>query len=204
MLVAAVAVRVKPDVSQSPAVGVLRVSDSRYFQPYEPVSQHALRVVSGHLAEATNWLVGGDGLRGVHADEPHRGAAALGLYRDGVAVDHFGYSAVDLVVSAEAVDQAVEAYPGDRVKEQGEHEGEDYKNSFGVAPRYDAVLVAAREDGDEARGPEELDASEGHHVGEEVGAVAHEDGDHRGGASGDPPQRQAQEGSDEHQGEETV
>src|SRR5215216_6882557 len=120
MLVATVAVNVKPDVGQGPAVGVLGVSDARYLQPYEPVSQHALRVVTRLLAEAANRLVRGHRLRGIHAYEPHRGSPAPYLYRDGVAVCDLRYPAVELIGASEAVDKPVEAYPGDRVEEQGE------------------------------------------------------------------------------------
>jgi hypothetical protein len=117
MLVSAVAVRVKPNVGQGSAVGILGVSDARYLQPYEPVRQHALRVVTRLLAEAANRLARGHSLGSIHAYEPHGCPAAPYLYRDGVAVCDLGDSAVELIRSAQAVDKPVEAYPGDRIED---------------------------------------------------------------------------------------
>src|SRR3712207_3432177 len=101
VLVLPVAVRIQVDVSQCPPIGVLGVADAGYLQSDDALREDALCVVGCLRPEATDCLIGSYGLGGVHAYESHRGAAALGLYRDGVAVGHLRYPAIELVRSEE-------------------------------------------------------------------------------------------------------
>jgi len=84
--------------------------------------------------------------------------------------------AVDLVCAAEMVEEAVEAHHRDGGEQ--ERKDEDDSDEYRLRSRAgeDAVLVAAGENGYRPAGPEELDSSQGHHVGEEVRAETDEVG----------------------------
>jgi hypothetical protein len=70
-----------------------------YLQSDDALREDALCVVGCLWSEATDWLIGSYSLGSVHAYESHRGAAALGLHRYGVAVRYLRYPAVELVAA---------------------------------------------------------------------------------------------------------
>src|SRR5215213_9614828 len=156
VFVLSVAVCVEVDICKSTSIGVFGVADARNPEPHDAFRQDLPSVLRCPLPEAADGLAWGDGLGGIHADQPDRSAPSPYLYRDGVAVRHLRHPAIELVVSAEAVDQTVEADTRDRVEEQSKDHGESYEDTLRGPAGDDPVLVAARKDGYQARGPEEL------------------------------------------------
>lgn len=217
MLVATVFIGVYVDVGECAAVGILGVSNARDLQPHETTfAQDAAfvvglalveslpSVVAGFLSVAAYGLVGGDGLGSVHTYEPDGCGSPLSLDRYGVSVGYLHYLAVEGVRPAHTVDQTIEAEPRYRIEEQGEDEGYGDEDPLGVAARYYTVLITTGEDCYEAGGPEELDAAQGHHVGEEVRSITYEHCNDDSGSSEHPPQRQSQDDSHEYQSEQAM
>ena len=145
-------------------------------KPYQLLLEGLLSVDARLLAVAAHGLVRCYGFRGIHADETDRLEMAVDLYGDGVSVGDLLDLAVDLVCAAEMVEEAVEAHHRDGGEQ--ERKDEDDSDEYRLRSRAgeDAVLVAAGENGYGPAGPEELDSSKGHHVGEEVRAETDEDG----------------------------
>src|SRR5215211_131154 len=131
VLVLSIPVCIQVDVGQRSPVGVLRVADAGDLQSDDALCEDPLRVVGCPLSEAADGLVRSHSFGGVYAYESHRGAPSPYLHRDGVSVGHPRYSAVELVVSTEAVDQAVKAQPGDRIEDQGEDEDNGHEHPLG-------------------------------------------------------------------------
>ena len=109
VFVLSVAVGVEVDVCKSTSIGVFGVAYARNPEPHDALRQDLLRILRCPLPEAADGLAGGYGLGGVHADQPDRSAPSPYLYRDSVAVRYLRHPAIELVVSAEAVDQKTRA-----------------------------------------------------------------------------------------------